>query len=74
MTDATIIKQLGQLTQAVILIAQLTGQRLSKNQLADRLGCHRNTLLKRTSQADFSQACPDGKWLLSEVMEWETRH
>ena len=42
--------------------------------LAERMGVHRNTLAKRlTTDRDFPRPGRDGKWLLSEVIEWEQR-
>ena len=52
-------------------LAQAQGARLTKAQLAQRLGCHRNTLRARVAAKGFPTPCSDGKWMLSEIIEWE---
>jgi predicted DNA-binding transcriptional regulator AlpA len=47
------------------------GARLTRAQLSERLGIHRNTLARRLSEPGFPQPDKDGKWLLSEVIQWE---
>lgn len=72
MTDAAILERIDSLTAAVQLLARVQGTRLTRAQLCERLGIHRNTL--RTRMADRNFPKPDaatGKWLLSEVLEWE---
>lgn len=62
------------LTYAVqYLCLQLCG-RLTRQQFAERMGVHRNTLSNMLAR-DRSMPRPgkDGKWLLSEVMDWEIR-
>lgn len=56
------------------LLASVVGSRLTRDQLADRLSVHRNTIPKWMAQ-DPAFPKPDryGKWLLSEVIEWEQR-
>ena len=72
MTDAAILLQrIDALTSAVCMLAQSHGTRLSKADLADRMGVHRNTLRQRMSGKDFPKAGPDGKWALSDVIAWE---
>lgn len=82
MTNATIdqrnidamLTQLACLTSAVQTLCTQAGSRLNRQQLAGRLGIHRNTLSARL-EADRTMPRPgaDGKWLLSEVIEWEMR-
>lgn len=67
----TLLARIDQLTSAVCLLAQAHGARLSKADLATRLGIHRNTLRTRAAGKDFPQAGPDGKWALSDVIRWE---
>ncbi len=56
------------------LLASVVGTRLTRDQLADRLKVHRNTI-PRWMAEDVTFPRPDrhGKWLLSEVLEWEQR-
>lgn len=49
------------------------GTRLSRAEVCERLGIHRNTLRTYLEERGFPKACRDGKWLLSEVIEWEHR-
>lgn len=71
-------QQVQQLTATVQsfqqLLASVVGTRLTRDQLAERLGVHRNTVPKWMAQ-DPTFPKPDryGKWLLSEVIEWEQR-
>ena len=69
--ETILLARIDALTSAVQHMAQVNGARLTKTQLADRIGCHRNTLRSRVSVKGFPKPCSDGKWLLSEVIEWE---
>ena len=54
------------------MLASVLGMRLSTDQLAERMGIHRNTLRDRlTNDPLFPRPDQNRKWLLSEVMEWE---
>jgi predicted DNA-binding transcriptional regulator AlpA len=70
-TETALLARIDALTKAVQHLAQVNGARLTKAQLADRFGCHRNTLRSRIAVKGFPQPCSDGKWLLSEIIEWE---
>jgi predicted DNA-binding transcriptional regulator AlpA len=72
-TESALIQRLDALTKAVQHLAQVNGARLTKAELANRMGCHRNTLRNRISEKGFPQPCADGKWLLSEIIDWEQR-
>jgi predicted DNA-binding transcriptional regulator AlpA len=71
MTDAAIIQRLELLTNTVQTLTTMLGARLNRAQLCERLGIHRNTLAKRIMEPGFPLPGKDGKWLLSEVIEWE---
>ena len=71
LTTAVLLQRIDALTKAVQHLAQVNGARLTKAQLADRFGCHRNTLPRRTGVKGFPKPCADGKWMLSEIIEWE---
>lgn len=74
MTDTALLHRLEKMTSAMQLMAAMLGTRLDRAQLADRLGVHRNTLRQRlASDTSFPRPGRDGKWLLSEVIEWEQR-
>lgn len=66
--------QVAILTSAVQMLCVQQGSRLTRAQLSHRLGIHRNSLNVRLAQ-DRTMPRPgtDGKWLLSEIIEWESR-
>lgn len=53
------------------MMARLVGARLTRAELCERLGIHRNTLARYMAEAGFPQPGKDGKWLLEEIIEWE---
>lgn len=71
MTDAALIQRIELLTNAVQALSSQLGSRLTRAQLAERMGVHRNTIGRRLAEPDFPQPGRDGKWLLSEIIEWE---
>lgn len=72
--DAALLARIDSLTSAMQLMAQALGTRLTREQLAQRLGIHRNTLRERLARDPaFPRPGSDGRWLLSEVVEWEQR-
>jgi predicted DNA-binding transcriptional regulator AlpA len=73
MSDQAILDRLNSLTLAVVNFARLAGVRLTRAEVCERLGVHRNTLTSYIQHKDFPTPGRDGKWLLSEVLEWEAR-
>ncbi len=71
--EAIMMQRIDALTSAVQFMASALGQRLTRAQLCDRMGVHRNTLAKLMKDPTFPLPGKDGKWLLSEIVEWETR-
>lgn len=61
------------LTGAVQALCNQSGARISRQQLAERLGVHRNTV---ANMLDRDRRMPrpgkEGKWLLAEIIAWET--
>jgi predicted DNA-binding transcriptional regulator AlpA len=55
------------------LIAKLVGERVTRTQMLHRLGISGNTLTTRIRAKQVPSPGADGKWLLSEVVEWESR-
>ena len=49
----------------------MLGTRLTRAQLCERMGIHRNTLRTRAAERSFPKPDASGKYLLSEVLEWE---
>lgn len=56
-----------------LLIARLVGERLTRAQMLKRLGISSNTLTARVRAKQVPAPGADGKWLLTEVVEWESR-
>ena len=71
---AELKEQLDILTHAVKALSVQHGGRLNRQQFADRLGIHRNTL-KSFLDRDHLMPRPgdDGKWMLTEIIDWELR-
>ena len=71
MQEELILRRLDSLTAAVAGYARLTGQRLTRAEVCERLGIHRNTLPSYIKERGFPGPTRDGKWLLADVLEWE---
>jgi predicted DNA-binding transcriptional regulator AlpA len=71
--ETAIIERLDALTQGFAQLARLMGARLTRQEVCERLGIHRNTLRTYIADRDFPKPGRDGKWLLAEVVEWEAR-
>jgi predicted DNA-binding transcriptional regulator AlpA len=73
MSDTAIIERLDALTNGFAQLARLMGARLTRQEVLERLGIHRNTLRTYIMDKGFPTPGKDGKWLLAEVVEWEAR-
>ncbi|MCW5222423.1 hypothetical protein D8B23_18725 [Verminephrobacter aporrectodeae subsp. tuberculatae] len=74
MSETDLLERIEKMTSAMQYMARMLGTRLDRGQLAQRMNVHRNTLTKRLAKdPGFPRPGPDGKWLLSEVIEWEQR-
>lgn len=73
MTDSAILERIDQLTSAVQELTKHLGTRLTRAEVLERCQIHRNTLTRRQDERGFPKPGADGKWLLSEIMEWEQR-
>ena len=80
-TDPDMLAELKALAKGVLAIEQkfdqimrAKGDRLNREEFARFLGVHRHTLRRRL-ETDRTMPRPgkDGKWLLSEVLEWQER-
>lgn len=71
-TENELLARIDALTESVRLMAAMLGTRLDRAQLCERMGIHRNTLANRlAADSSFPRPGRDGKWLLSEIVEWE---
>lgn len=71
MTESAMLSRIDALTKAVLHMAQTTGSRLTRAQMCERLGVCGKTLTERLRRGAIPSPGADGKWLLSEVLEWE---
>jgi predicted DNA-binding transcriptional regulator AlpA len=53
---------------------RIMGTRLSRQGMAERLDISISTLMRRVKNGTAPRPNADGKWLLSEVLEWESKH
>lgn len=66
-------QQVAQLTSAVIMMAQAKGERMTTAQVVERVGRCRQTIMAMVRRGDFPEPCNDGRWLLADVLEWESK-
>ena len=72
MTELQALKdEVTALKEVVMLMARVKGERLTSAQVVERVGRTRQTLTTMIRRGDFPAPCTDGRWLLSEIMEWE---
>jgi transcriptional regulator with XRE-family HTH domain len=55
------------------LISRLLGERLTREEMLARLRVSSNTLTHRVRNKLVPSPGVDGKWLLAEVLEWESQ-
>lgn len=72
-TEASVINELRLMREALSMLCNQVGARLTREQICERVGIHRNTLRTYIRERNFPKPGRDGKWLLSEVIEWERR-
>jgi predicted DNA-binding transcriptional regulator AlpA len=73
MTEQALLSRIDMLTQAVIQLAQTQGVKLTRKQLAERLGIHPNSITRRLAEdRNFPRPDPLGRWLLADVIAWES--
>lgn len=63
--------QIEALTKAVVYLAQQQGARITRHQMCERLGISGKTLTDRVRRGVVPSPATDGKWLFSEILEWE---
>ena len=60
------------LTNAVQALCTQSGARITRSQLAERLGVHRNTIANMLERdRRMPRPSNDGKWMLSDIIAWE---
>jgi hypothetical protein len=73
MSDTAILQRLDSLTAAFVAMSRLVGARLTRAQMCERLGVSGKTLTDRVRRGIVPGPGTDGKWLLCEVVDWESR-
>ncbi len=73
MSESALLDKIDALTRAVEHLSALVGARLTHAEVCARLRIHRNSLKIYIARHHFPQPGRDGKWLLSEIVEWEAR-
>jgi len=61
------------LQSTIAVLCSQMGARLSREQMCDRYQISRNTLATRVKAGSIPRPGADGKWLLSELVEFEAR-
>ena len=69
MSEEAILKRFDQMER---MIARIMGERLTREEMAARLRISGKTLTDRVRRRVVPSPGADGKWLLSEVLEWES--
>jgi transposase len=74
MTDQAIAAEMRSLREHIAALAACLGARMTQQQVADHFCVHRNTVTKwATEREGFPRRDASGKYLRSEIMEWEAR-
>ena len=69
--EQQLIQEVAALRHTVDALVQAIGPRLTREQLCQRRGCHRNTLASLIERGTVPRPDATGKFLLSEVVEFE---
>lgn len=65
------IDELRKLRAEVQEVRKMLRMRLTRQQVCERLGVHRNTLASYIRDGRFPPPSRDGRWSLTDVLEWE---
>jgi len=68
-----ILHRLDRIEALLVRFARLRGDRLTRPEMCERLCVSSNTLTARVRRGEVPTPSKGGKWLLSEVIEWESR-
>ncbi|WP_062469200.1 helix-turn-helix transcriptional regulator [Variovorax boronicumulans] len=67
-----ILQRLDTVTHALVALARIAGARLTRTQMCERLGVTSHTITYRVRRGDLPKPGADGRWLLAELIEWES--
>jgi predicted DNA-binding transcriptional regulator AlpA len=73
-SDPDVLERLDRIELALLELAKVRGERVTRAQFMERLGIKRHTFERRMKAGEFPKTDAGGKWLLAEIMEWEARH
>jgi hypothetical protein len=66
-----LVQEVRSLRETVLTLCKYIGPHLSRDQMCARYDVSHSTLARRVKLGYLPKPGTDGKWLLSEVMEWE---
>jgi predicted DNA-binding transcriptional regulator AlpA len=67
-----LLRRLDTIAWALQIMAARTPSKLTRAQMCHRLGVTSNTITNRLRRGQMPKPGPDGRWLLEEVIEWES--
>lgn len=70
-TDQQLLQEVAALRQTVAALVQAIGPRLTREQLCQRRGCHRNTLASLIERGVVPRPDTAGRFELAEVLVYE---
>lgn len=70
-TEQLLLQRIDHLQATVATLVQAIGPRLTREQLCQRRGIHRNTLAGLIERGIVPRPDASGRWLLAEVIRWE---
>lgn len=68
-----ILHRLDRIEALIVRFARVRGDRLTRAEMCERLGVTSHTITYRMRRGELPKPGADGRWLLSEVIEWESR-
>ncbi|MCY1244465.1 hypothetical protein D9M72_575390 [compost metagenome] len=68
-----ILHRLDRIEALMLRLARVRGDRLTRAEMCERLGVTSHTVTYRVRRGDLPKPGADGRWLLAEVIEWESR-
>jgi len=71
MSEAALIQEFRQMREVFLTMIRMHGHRLSRDDMCRRMDVCSKTLTQRVRDDKAPKPGRDGKWLLSEVIEWE---
>jgi len=67
-----ILQRLDRIEALIARLARTRGDRLTRAEMCERLGVTSHTITYRVRRGDLPKPGADGRWLLAELIEWES--